>query len=70
MKYITEKIGNLITRISLETDTKGYTVGMLEPFFLSDEEMNLMTDEQVDTWVEQNNKRMIAVCNHLNEIQL
>jgi len=66
-KYITTKVGSIITRIAKPTEIKGYTEGVLE-CFLPDE--NSMTDEDCDKWIIENNNRMRAICDFLNKSNL
>ena len=67
MKYVTTKILGIITQIAKETEVKGYTVGILE-VFLPDE--NELTKQETLVWIEDNNKRMIAICDFLNTKEL
>ena len=57
MKYTTVKISGIITQIAKKTDVEGYTEGILEIFY---------PDEEAENWIEENNKRMTAICNFLN----
>lgn len=69
-KFITITIGKgksaVISRIARETDVPGYTVGVLEPFFPSDEEVKKWSKEQLKEWTDNNNQMMLAVCHFLN----
>ena len=59
--------GFVAIRIARKTDVPGYTIGVLEPFLLSYEEMNKMTELEIGKWVEDNNKLLESVCKFLNE---
>jgi len=67
MKYTTIKIGNIITQIVVKTNIKGYTEGIIEAFI---PDADNMTDEQAETWIKENNKRMNAICEFLNKNNL
>lgn len=67
MKYITSRVGNIITQIAKETDIVGYTEGIIE-VFLPDE--TKMTNTECRKWIKENNKRMQAICKFLNENDL
>lgn len=69
-KYFVDYIGTCASRISIKTDIAGYTEGILEPFFPTDEEMEVWTDEQHDKWQDENNARLEAICKFLNENNL
>lgn len=69
-KYITVEISGVITQIANETDIYGYTVGIIEIFFPDDKEINGWSKKQEKDWILQNNKRMNAICDFLNEKQL
>lgn len=70
MKYTTVKISNIITQIALTTDVPGYTVGVIEAFLPDEDEMERWADDIVEKWIEENNKRMTAICKFLNENNL
>jgi len=70
MKYVIVKIGKIITQIAKPTDVDGYTIGILESFMPEKTEMDKMTDEQIDDFIEENNKRMTAICEFLNDNNL
>jgi hypothetical protein len=69
-KYTPVKISGVVTQIARTTDTKGYTVGVIETFLPTDEELAKMTEKQQNAWVKENNKRMKAICDFLNENNL
>lgn len=64
MKYTTVKVGIIITQIALKTDVEDYTEGILEIFFPYSENWSKKEAKQ---WIAENNKRMTAICNFLNE---
>jgi len=70
MKYICIKTTGVIGRIAIETDIPGYTEGILEPFFPSEEELETWNKIKQKEWIKQNNKRMRAICKFLNENDL
>lgn len=65
-KYIVDYISGVANRIAIPTKTKGYTVGILEPFFPADEELDKWTEKQNEAWIKENNERMEAICEFLN----
>lgn len=65
-KYKVEYIMGIANRISVSTDVDGYTIGVLEPFFPTAEEVEDWTTKQHIEWTKQNNKRLRAICNFLN----
>ena len=67
MKYTTVKLQGVITRIVTKTDTSGYTVGVLEPFFPSDTDLLIWTEKQHREWIKKNNKMMTDICDFLNK---
>ena len=70
MKYTCCKIDKLINRIDLKTETPGYTNGVLEIFYSSDEELLTWSRKEVKEWTRANNKRMRRICKLLNEEKL
>lgn len=69
-KYVCCWNGKVISRIAEKTVVYGYTIGVLEPFFPSDEELLEMSRKEVKEWIKTNNRRMKAICKFLNENQL
>ena len=63
-KYVTTKIGEIITRIAIETEVPGYTEGIME-VFLPDHER--WSEKKCNAWIKENNARMTAICNFLNK---
>lgn len=63
-KYKVIYQGNIATRIAIEIDVKGYTEGVLEPFF---PEFDEMTPTEKHLWVVENNRFIKRVCQLLNE---
>ena len=68
MKYITVKIGGIITQIAKPTDVKSYTIGIMEIMF--PDNTDKWTKKQTNAWIAENNKRMESICNFLNESKL
>lgn len=68
MKYTTVKIGGIITQIALKSEIKGYTEGIIEIFFPDDSEN--WNSKQSKKWITENNNRMKAICDFLNENNL
>jgi hypothetical protein len=66
-KYIIVKCGKVITRIAEATAIHGYTIGIIEPFFPSEDELKAWTKKNELEWIRTNNKRMRAICKFLNE---
>ena len=66
-KYRTVKINGIITRIAKDTDTPGYTEGVLEAFLPDDDNMSI---NQTKQWVKENNNRMKRICEFMNENNL
>lgn len=69
-KYIVCYNCGVASRIATKTDAEGYTLGVLEPFFPSDEELLKWSRKEVREWTKTNNRRLKAVCKFLNENQL
>ena len=69
-KYVTVEISGIITSISKPTDIPGYTVGVIESFLPTDEELNKMSTQQEHDWTMENNTRMTAICKFLNDNNL
>ena len=65
-KYTTVTISGIHTQIAMNTNTKGYSVGVMEVFLPTDEEMKGWSDKKTGKWIAENNKRMEAICNFLN----
>ncbi len=66
-KYTTVKVSGIITQIAKPTNIGGYTEGVLEVFLPDETEM---TDKQSREWINENNKRMEAICKLLNDKNL
>lgn len=66
-KYITVKIGGIITQIARPTEIPGYTEGVIEAF-LPDEDK--LSDKECDVWIKQNNHRMTEICKFMNNNNL
>lgn len=69
-KYTTSKINNIITQITIKTDVKGYTVGIIESFIPDEDVMIEWSNKECDEWIKVNNKRMTAICKFLNDNDL
>jgi len=69
-KYVTVVVSTIILQIAEETDIPGYTKGVIEAFLPDDEEVEKMSKKHEKAWIAANNKRMIAICNFLNENNL
>lgn len=71
-KYICVSIGNIITQIAKQTETKNYTEGVLGSYLpdidevLPDKELK----KEAKRWTKENNRRMIAICKFLNDNNL
>ena len=70
MKYVTVKIGNIITQIAKPTNIEGYTIGVLEAFMPDAGDLQNWNDVRVNVFIEENNKRMNAICKFLNDNNL
>lgn len=68
-KYTTIKLAGVITRIAVKTETEGYTEGILETFYPSDEQIANMTNKELNDWIATNNKRMELICDFLNSLE-
>ena len=68
--YILVTISGIHTQIAEKTDIKGYTVAILEAFMPDLEELEKWSDEKVDKFIADNNKRMEAICKFLNDNNL
>jgi len=66
-KYTTVKVSGIVIQVAKKTILEGYTEGLIEAF-LPDE--TKMTDKEINTWIKINNKRMLAICEFLNENDL
>ena len=66
-KYVTTEVSGIIIQIAKPTDIPGYTEGVIE-VFLPDE--TKMTDAESRKWINENNKRMTAICKFLNDNNL
>jgi hypothetical protein len=62
-KYITVKVHGIIMQVAMVIEGS-YTEGVIE-CFLPDE--NTLTEKEEQEWIKQNNKRMAAICDFLNE---
>jgi hypothetical protein len=69
-KYTLVTISGIHTQIALQTDVQGYTEGVFEDFIPTDEEMKDWSESDAKKWTVENNKRMKAICNFLNEKSL
>jgi hypothetical protein len=69
-KYILTTIAGIHTSIALTTDTSGYSIGVLEVFFPDEEEVKKWKAKDERKWISENNKRMEAICDFLNEKNL
>lgn len=67
MKYVTVKIGDIITRIAETTEVKGYTKAVFEAFLPDEDEMNNWSEKEIQLWIKRNNARMTLICEVLNE---
>ena len=67
MKYIVVYIGAIAIQIAVEKDIRGYTEGVLEAFLPESEGWK---SNQINRWTKQNNRRMEAICEMLNNKQL
>jgi len=66
-KYVCVRFGgDVILSIGKTTDTKGYTIDVLEAV-LPDYDAS---DSEKQAWLKESNKRMEAVCKFLNEKNL
>ncbi len=66
-KYVTVEVHGIITQIAKQTEIKGYTEGVMEVFFPDDEELNSWSKKDEEKWTEENNTRMTAICQFLNQ---
>lgn len=69
-KYIVEYSEGIATRISIKTKVKGYTIGILEPFFPNDDELLSWNLKKQNKWIRNNNKLLENICNFLNKSSL
>lgn len=69
-KYITREISGIITQIATTTGVNGYTIGVIESFIPDEEETKFWSEEDHDKWIKQNNIRMKAICEMLNDRNL
>ena len=69
-KYATKAISSIITQIVMKTDVPGYTIGVIESFIPTDEEIAKMSTKETRMWITTNNKRMKAICKLMNEQNL
>jgi hypothetical protein len=69
MKYTVIYVSGVATRVAIPI-SPGYSEGVIEPFFPSDEELLKMNRKQVREWTQKNNRRMRAICKFLNENNL
>lgn len=67
MKYVTVKIGGVITQVELKTKIKGYMEGVIECFL---PETEGWSEKEINKWIADNNKRMTAICDFLNKNNL
>jgi len=65
-KYVVDYISGVASRIAIPTKTPGYTIGILEPFYPSDEELAVWSGPEHKKWIKENNERMEAICEFLN----
>lgn len=65
-KYKLITISGIHTQIGITTKINGYTIGIMEVFFPSDEEVKKWSEKKSNKWIDENNKRMEAICNFLN----
>lgn len=54
-------------QIAKETNVKGYTEGVIEAFL---PDVDTLTQKEEKQWIEENNKRMTAICKFLNDNNL
>lgn len=69
MKYTIITISGIHTGIGLSTDIEGYTEGILETVLPSDEELEEWGENAIKNWTQNNNARMEAICEFLNELE-
>lgn len=68
MKYTTVKISSIITSIGKSKKVKGGT--MTENIIYCNLPEDGISEKQANKWIEENNKRMTAICNFMNENNL
>lgn len=68
--YITTEISGIITQIATTTGVNGYTIGVIESFIPDEEETKFWSEEDHEKWIKQNNIRMKAICEMLNDRNL
>lgn len=66
-KYVLVTVSGIITQIAKETAIEGYTEGVIEIFFPDD--LEKQSKKNQNKWIIENNNRMKAICNYLNETQ-
>lgn len=67
VNYITVKISGVIISIGKEdSNIKGYCEVILESFLPTEEEMENWSKAQEVKWIKENNERMEAICEFLN----
>jgi len=67
-KYITIYISNVITQIAEKTNIEGYSIGIIEIIF--PENHVKWTGNKCNKWIKENNERMNAICDFLNNKHL
>jgi len=65
-KYTIVTIGGVHNSIAKKTKIKGYTIRVLEIFYPTHEELESWSEKKAQKWISENNKRMEAICNFLN----
>lgn len=66
-KYILVTISGIHTQIAMNTETEGYSVGLMEVFLPTDAEIEGWSRKKTNKWIVGNNKRMEAICDFLNK---
>jgi hypothetical protein len=69
-RYHIVLIGGIITQIATQTEVKGYTKGVIESFLPDDDELEKMSEQEEAGWIIENNRRMSAICQFLNDEKL
>ena len=69
-KYITVRVSGIVTRVAEKTPNSAHVIGVIDAVIPSDIELDTWSEQKQNEWINQNNKRMRAICKLLNDKNL